>query len=187
MKAIAIDIDDTLNDFSETLQSMEFPYDEGYGIDEETFLRYIGWIKTEIPKEEIKNKDLTSLWHIVHKRIHKEANARPGAAAFVQWLKSEGWTVVILTYRDLRLAEGYTKEWLEQNDIPYDYLFSSDNKILMCKAWDITHLIEDNINDVITGENSGVNVAYPVMKKHEGLETTAKGFIEFKELETWIA
>ena len=41
MKTIAIDLDDTLNNFTETLQKTPFPHDPTDGMSEETFQHFL--------------------------------------------------------------------------------------------------------------------------------------------------
>jgi len=185
MKTIAVDIDNTLNNFMETLINTEFPYDkEKYSIDEATFKEYLVDIKAEKERDEDKYNNLSAA---IHRQAYTIAKPRPGAAKFMRQLKNDGWRIVIMTYRDLRGCLEDTKEWFKKYKIPYDYFFRANDKIVMCKAWDIKTLIDDEPYNIIYGEEFGIQVYYPVMEKHKQLPPTlAKGFNNFEEVAAWI-
>jgi len=137
----------------------------------------------------LTNKELVKLRLTLHREIYKAAKVKPGASEFVQWLKSEGWRIVIMTYRDLRYVLEDTKDWLQENGIPYNYIFSTEDKTSMCNVWGINYLIEDSIREVVIAPEFDIQVFYPIMQKHLDMEfeTKAIGYSNFKELKQCIA
>ena len=187
-RTIAVDIDDTLNNYSEILSNHEFQYSDSYHLSEEDFRRYIALIKSAAPdKEETLCTQYSHFKIKMQIECHKLASARPDAVEFMQWLKAHDWRVVICTYRDLRRTD-YTQQWLAENRIPYDYIFAAQNKLAFCKLWQIQHLIDDDPFNIICGSSLGINTYYPVMAKHQLLlPNAARGFHSFEEVKQWIS
>lgn len=188
IKTIAVDLDDTLNNFSLTLQHTEFKYDISYGLTKEKFSKYIHKLKNN---EKDDNKLLSTEYSYfrskIYEQCHKQAIARSDGIEFMQWLKEKNWRIIICTYRDLRKANYYTKEWLNANNIPWDHVFSAQNKIVFCKLWGINYLIDDDKFNVLFGGAYGVKVYYPIMAQHAGIQQTdAQGFNTFCEVKKWI-
>ncbi len=194
MKTIAIDLDDTLNNFTETLQKTPFARDETYALSEEVYQDYLaklrcGWTE---------GGDLLSTEHSffrckIHQRCYERAQARPDGVRFTQWLRQNHWGIVICTYRDLRRVQDCTRKWLADNEIPFDYLFMTGNKIGFCKAWGIEHLIDDEAVNIALGKRFGVNVYYPAVARLSApppspIHTpgTARAFQSFDEIKPWI-
>lgn len=188
IKVIAVDLDDTLNDFSDTLQKTVFSYNYSYGLSQEVFNKYLIDIKRNmISDSTLLTTKFSYLRYRIHEQCHQLANAQLGGVRFMQWLKENNWKVIICTQRDLRMSSAYTKEWLKVNEIPYDYLFTAINKIVFCNLWKIPHLIDDTDLNILYGERYGVKVYYPIMEKHKSLpQTAAKGFYTFDEVKQWI-
>lgn len=186
-KTIAIDIDDTLNNYSETLQKTEFPYDASYQLTPDVFHKYLAHIKSGMKdSDELLCTEYSYFKIKIQIQCHQLAQARLGAAEFLEWLKADGWRIVICTYRDLRRSD-YTQRWLSENRMPYDYIYSVHNKIIFCKMWQIRYLIDDEPLNIIHGASYGVNVFYPVMEKHRDmLNVSAWGFHAFEEVKQWI-
>jgi hypothetical protein len=123
----------------------------------------------------------------IHEQCHQLATARPDGIRFMQWLRENNWKIIICTHRDLRLASAYTKRWLENNAIPFDYLFTAINKIVFCNLWKIPYLIDDAEFNLIYGAQYGVTVYYPIMEKHKAVaQNTARGFSRFGEVQQWL-
>lgn len=188
MKTIAVDIDDVLNDFSATLEKTVFPYEASYGLQPETFTRYLALVKGNAMDE---SKFLTTQFSDFRFRIHAQcyqlAAARPDGVTFMQWLRENGWRTVICTKRDLRLTGGSTKKWLADHHIPYDYLFMTPNKLVFCRQWQVPYLVDDDVFNILYSGQSGVQVYYPVMDKHAAIVTNiARGFRRFEEIQQWI-
>lgn len=189
MKVIAVDIDNVLNNFSATLASSTFKYNDLYGLSREEFDYYLDLVKRNAFAE---SKFLTTKFSDFRYRIHAQcyrlAQANPDGVRFMQWLKENGWKVVICTKRNLRLTGECTKKWLRDNQIPYDYLFMALNKIVFCKLWGVSHLIDDDTLNIIHGELYGITVYYPIfMDKHSSVAShAAKGFTRFEEIKQWI-
>jgi hypothetical protein len=187
-RTIAVDLDDTLNNFTETLQNSEFPYDPVDSLPEATFERYL----RNIRNGDSEPSDLLSTGYSycrfkIHLSCYQRARARPDGVEFMQWLRRNQWRIIICTKRDLRRANDCTKAWLKENDIPFDYLFMASNKIVFCKAWGIRHLVDDAEFSIVHGEQYDVNVYYPIMPVHASLPANnARGFQAFDEVKRWI-
>jgi hypothetical protein len=186
-KTIAVDVDDTLNNYSEMLQITEFPYEESYGLTPDIFHKYHAHIKSgEQDGGELLCTEYSYFKIKIQIQCHQLAQAKPDAVTFMQWLKANNWRIIICTYRDLRRSD-YTQQWLLENRIPYDYIFSVHNKIVFCKMWRINHLIDDEPLNILYGATHGVNVYYPVMGKHRDIPSAgARGFHTFEEVKHWI-
>jgi hypothetical protein len=187
-RTIVVDLDDTLNDFTETLCQGRFPYDAGYALPEETFHRCLEGIRHDTPEAgDLLSTEYSFLRYKIHAQCHRTARARADGVAFMRWLRRQGWRIVICTQRDLRRANDDTRAWLRENDIPFDHLFMARNKIVFCSAWGIAHLVDDDVFNIAHGGRYGVNVYYPVMEKHGSLPAhSARGFRTFEEVKSWI-
>lgn len=188
IKTIAVDLDDTLNNFTETLQNTTFIFDESYGLTKETFHKYIDKLRNHARDEsELLSNEFSYFRYKIHEQCYKAAKAKPEGVEFMQWLKNNNWRILICTYRDLRRASDCTKKWLKDNNIPYDYLFAVNNKIIFCKVWQVNTLIDDDEFNILYGEEHGINVYYSIMDKHKDIQkTAAKGFHKFSEVKKWI-
>ena len=187
-KTIAVDLDDTLNDFSITLQQGEFPYEPSASLSEETFQQYLELIRGgQTEPSDFMSTGFNYCRFKIHLQCWQQAHARPDGVRFMQWLRANGWRIVICTRRDMRLAYDCTRSWLEENAIPYDYLFTTANKIAFCWAWGIAHLVDDTDFNIIHGKNYNINVYYPILPQHDSLPAhQASGFRTFDEVQQWI-
>ncbi len=187
-KTIAIDLDDTLNDFSATLLEIDFARAATSPLSAETFERYMQRIRSNLPEPTaLLSTDYSYLRYRVHEQCYRQATARRDAIAFMQWLRHDGWQIVICTYRDLRRANTCTREWLSAKDIPFDHLFMAGNKIVFCKLWGILHLIDDDEFNIVHGARYGVKVFYPISERHKAMPPNdAMGFTSFEEVPAWI-
>ncbi|GMA99983.1 hypothetical protein [Pelosinus sp. IPA-1] len=188
MKVIAVDIDNVLNNFSDILGRATFVYNDSYGLSREEFDTYLDLVKRDVfPESKFLTSKFSDFRYRIHEQCYGLAQVNPDGVAFMHWLKENGWKVVICTKRNLRLTGDCTKKWLQDNDIPYDYFFMALNKIVFCKLWDIPHLIDDDILNMIHGERYGIKVYYPIMDKHSSVSFhAAKGFTRFEEIKQWI-
>src|ERR1700733_5460724 len=114
-RTIAVDLDDTLNDFTETLQNTEFPFDPADSLPEATYEQYLRKIRNGEPE----TRDLLSTGYNycrfkIHLSCYQKARARPDGVEFMQWLRQNQWRIVICTKRDLRRANDCTKAWLKE-------------------------------------------------------------------------
>lgn len=187
-RTIAVDIDDTLNNFYETLQNGEFPHDPAGSLSKETFERYLQLIRNgELEPGNLMSTAFNYCRTKIHLRCWQEARARPDGIEFMQWLRSNGWRIVICTRRDVRLALDCTKAWLQENGIPFDYLFMTRNKVAFCWAWGIRHLVDDSEFNIVYGSEYNVNVYYPILPHQQSLPpNNARGFQIFDEVRRWI-
>ncbi|VBB06712.1 Hypothetical protein LUCI_1948 [Lucifera butyrica] len=181
-------MDDTLNNFTETLRNTNFVYSDSYGLTPEKFNQYLAMVRQAVTDEsELICNDYSYFRYQIHQQCHELAKARIDGIQFMQWLKANHWRIVICTARDLRRAVEYSKLWLSDNEIPYDYCFTAQNKIVFCKMWNIKYLIDDDNLNILHGKDYGINVFYPIMEKHAKVEKgTARGFNRFEEVKQWI-
>jgi hypothetical protein len=188
VRTIAIDLDDTLNDFTATLRRTEFAPDATPALPPEVFADYLARVRSEAPDPgDLLATDYSFFKYRIHRRCYELARARADGVQFMRRLKADGWRIVICTRRDLRRANDCTRKWLEENGIPFDHLFMAWNKIAFCHLWGIRHLVDDDPFNLEHGSRHGVNVYYPRMKKHEALPPHgARGFSAFEEVERWI-
>jgi uncharacterized HAD superfamily protein len=188
MKTIAVDLDDTLNNFSVTLQTTDFLHDATCAFSREVFDGYIERIRVGAPDtSELLSTEFSSFRGRITTKCHKLALARADGVEFMQWLRDNHWRIVICTYSDLRRDGACIKKWLQDNSIPFDHLFMAWNKLEFCRAWKIDHLVDDHLWNVLHGSRYGVKVFYPMMPKHRELPAHgARGFTTFDELRPWI-
>jgi 5'(3')-deoxyribonucleotidase len=188
MKVIAIDIDDTLNNYSEILRRTDFPYDDTYPISADKFAKYLEMVRTETAeKDDLLNPEFSFVRQSINGQCYELAGPRAGAVELLQWLDADGWRIVICTQRDLRRTEQATRKWLGDNAIPFGDLFIAVDKLGFCKDWGIEYLVDDHLYSVRFADEYGIKVFYPIMPKHEGSESRlAKGFTIFDQVRQWI-
>jgi hypothetical protein len=188
LKTIAVDLDDTLNNFSEVLATAEFAREPNESIAEETYRQHLARVRANAPEpSELLSTEYTYLRARIHLRCYELAVPWRDAAGFMQGLKRDGWRIVICTRRDLRRSRDVTHRWLERQGIPYDDLFMAGNKIVFCGLWKIPFLIDDDLFCVEHGARHGVQVFFPEQKKHAGIATAgARPFQLFSEIREWI-
>ena len=193
MKAIAVDLDDVLNNFTETLHGTQFVREATCSLSDEAYQDYLGKVRRGwIESGNLLSTEYSYFRYQIHQQCYELAQARLDGVRFVQWLRQAAWRIVICTYRDLRRAEDCTRKWLADNAIPFDYLFMTGNKIGFCKAWGIQHLIDDEPRNSVLGERFGVNVYYPAQMRPSPSQNlapaacAARGFRTFDEIKAWI-
>jgi len=189
MKTIAVDIDDTLNNFSETLQQTDFQHGPEYALTAEAFQNYLHQLKTAPEMDgDLLSTEYSYFRYKIHHACYTLATPRADGIEFMQWLRSEKWRIVICTNRDLRRSNDWTREWLGKYEIPFDYLFLVLNKPDFCKAWGIDYLVDDHLFSALNADHYGLDVFYPIMSKHSTLTSDrARGFNHFDEIKQWIA
>jgi len=188
MRTIAIDLDDTLNNFEETLQTTAFRHDGAYGFSESVFDDYLARLRRHAAEDDdLLSTEYSFFKYQIHHRCYELATARADGVEFMRALKRDGWRIVICTYRDLHRANDCTRKWLNDHGIPFDHLFMAWNKIVFCRVWQIEHLVDDDSFNIIHGATHGVNVYYPAMERHRALQPNrARAFRSFGEIAPWI-
>lgn len=201
MRTIAVDLDDTLNNFTQTLRATDFAYHDRYALSPAVFDEYLERLRNDTPvTEDVLSTRFAFFRAKIHLECYQRAQARADGVAFMQWLRQEGWRIVICTHRDLRTAYPATKEWLEHNHIPFDHIFRAGNKIVFCRLWGIDILVDDNLFNILYGARYGVRVFYP-QTASPAVPTTApftttsratsasaaRGFETFDQLRPWIS
>lgn len=189
LKTIAVDLDDTLNNFTRTLLGTHFAYHVDYAVQPALFDEYLDRLRTQPDAvQELQSTQFAYFRAKIHLECYRRAQARKDGIAFMQWLRCEGWRIVICTHRDLRTAYDATKTWLTENGIPFDYIFRAGNKIVFCKLWGIDILVDDNLFNILYGGQYGVRVFYPVKSENRHVQGEgARGFETFDQLKPWIA
>ncbi len=186
-RTIAVDLDDTLNNFTETLRDGEFPYNPADSLSRETYERYLQLIRNgESEPSSLMSTGFNYCHFKIHLQCWQQARARPDGVEFMQWLSRNQWRIVICTRRDMRLAYDCTRAWLQENDIPFDYLFMATNKIAFCKAWGIRHLVDDSFFNIVHGDEYNIKVYYPILPHQSPPPNNARGFQTFDEVQQWI-
>lgn len=184
-KIIAVDIDDTLNNFSETLVRYEFVYKKECGVSKEIFNKWLPLVKKRVIVRE--SRAYLDFVLYIHRIVYTNAQAKQGAEEFMDWLKAAGYKIVIMTYRDLRYCLKDTKTWLEDNAIYYDYLFGTDQKITMCRKWQIPYLIDNDWKNILRSGWWGVQVFYEIADSNQKLAGKhAIGYKKMQEISTWL-
>jgi hypothetical protein len=192
MKTIAVDLDDTLNDFTATLQREEFVRDETPPLSEEVFQDYLAKLRAGWDGGgELLSTEYTFFRYRIHHECYRRARPRPDGAGFLRWLRQNGWRIVICTHRDLRRAQAGTRAWLEANGLPFDHLFMAGNKIVFCKLWGIEHLVDDSAFAIAHGAAHGVKVYFPAGAPSAAANPdrsahAPRGFQTFDEIIPWI-
>jgi len=193
MKAIAIDLDDTLNDFTATLRRAEFVRDGFPELSEEVFRDHLAKVRSNWTGEgELLSTEYTYFRYRIHQQCYERARAREDGVEFLRRLRAQGWRIVICTQRDLRRAQACTRKWLDENGIPFDDLFMAGNKVVFCRLWGIGHLVDDHPFNREHGERYGLKVYYP--GPPEAVESQgqavrphrARSFQSFAEIIPWI-
>jgi uncharacterized HAD superfamily protein len=172
MRTIAIDLDDTLNNFEETLQTTTFSREGMDGFSAQVFADYLTRVRQGGAENDelLLSTEYSFFKNQIHQQCYQRAVARADGVEFVCGLKRDGWRIVICTYRDLRRAQDCTRKWLHDNGIPFDHLFMAWNKIVFCRAWGIEYLVDDDPFNIIQGEKYGVRVFYPALDRLKGLQ-----------------
>jgi hypothetical protein len=188
MKTIAVDLDDTLNDFTETIRTTRFEHNESFALSPDTFDEYLERVRyNPTDSGDLLSTEYTFFRAKIHLEGIRRAKARPDGVDFMRWLRQEGWRIVICTGRDLRRSYCYTKTWLDENGIPFDQMFWAGNKVVFCKLWGIGILVDDDLFNIQYGPQYGVSVYYPINDKNRTVAPGgALGFESFDEVKSWI-
>jgi hypothetical protein len=143
MKVIAVNLDDTLNNFTEVLQTTDFCFDPSYGLHEADFAQFISHVRAGFDEgSNLVSTPFSFFKSRLYQECYNLALVRPSAALAVQQLKRDGWRICICTKRDLRRAITSTKRWLHANQVPYDYIFMVPDLARFCKDWSIDMAID---------------------------------------------
>ncbi|WP_245579474.1 5' nucleotidase, NT5C type [Halonatronum saccharophilum] len=80
--------------------------------------------------------------------IYLSVPPRPKCKEVLARLKEEGYKIILVTARPSK-DNKVTLEWLKKNKIPYDKLFHSDEKHLICQKEKIKFFIDDHLKHLI--------------------------------------
>jgi hypothetical protein len=190
--AIAVDLDDTLNNFTEILRHGEFARDDHPALSAERFREYLVRLRRGADETSgLVSTEYTFFRYRIHHECYRRARPRTDGVAFLQWLRANGWRIVICTRRDLRRAQDATRQWLAEHGIPFDCLFMAGNKIAFCRLWGIRYLVDDDPFTIAHGEPHGVSVFYPAAAAAPppgaaGSPAAARAFQSFDQIIPWI-
>jgi len=192
LPTIAVDLDDTLNNFTEVLQRTEWVRDDTHALSEEVFQDYLAKVRAGSPGEGgLLSTAYSFFRYKIHQECYRRAEARPDGIAFLRWLRQHNWRIVICTQRDLRRAQDCTRRWLRDHEIPFDHLFMAGNKIVFCRLWGIAHLVDNDGFNITHGEAHGVSVYYPAGASSPAPTAklaphAARAFQTFDQIIPWI-
>lgn len=155
-KSVVVMLDDVLNTFTDTLHKMGVSYNpKRQSISDRSFLSVF----------YTREGQLTP----VAQKAMGKTPPRPDGLAFLRWLKEGGWTVILCTNRDIRLAYDVTKRWLDAHGAEYDYLFTATTPAGLCIDMESSFLVYnlpddsgDHLN-VVTFAPSPFGVKEPVV------------------------
>jgi hypothetical protein len=143
MKVIAVHLDDTLNNFTEVLQTTDFSFEPDYGLSEADFTRFITQMRAGLDEENnLLSTPFSFFKSCLYQKCYNLAHVRASAVLDLQRLKRDGCKICICTKRDLRRAIGSTKSWLNANHVPYDCIFKVPDLARFCRDWDIDMVME---------------------------------------------
>lgn len=150
---IGIDIDDTITDTYEVMMgyAQEYTLDvlgrepiinETNSCSNHLYIQYLhNWNKDE---------DLKYL-ELYYENIIKEVRPKTLALKYLNKLKEEGHTIVLITARwetEYIDIVGLTKEWLRENNVPYDKLIvNAENKQIAAKQENLDIFIDDSFKN----------------------------------------
>lgn len=129
-KAVAVELDDVLNDFSAALGRAGIVFDPMRNSLRDPLLRacLYDWRSGALsPTAE---------------QAMRNTKAKPGAAEFLRGLAAEGFETVLFSERDFRFCYGETAAWLHENGMPCRHLFSVDDMGAFC--------VDMKIKDVVS-------------------------------------
>ena len=150
---IGIDIDDTITNTYEVMMgyAQEYTLDvlgrepiinETNSCSNHLYIQYLhNWNKDE---------DLKYL-ELYYENIIKEVRPKTLALKYLNKLKEEGHTIVLITARwetEYIDIVGLTKEWLRENNVPYDKLIvNAENKQIAAKQENLDIFIDDSFKN----------------------------------------
>lgn len=159
---IGIDIDDTITDTYEVMMNyaQEFTIEvlgrepiinETNSCPNHLYAQYLhNWEKDE---------DLRYL-ELYYENIIKEVKPKTLALKYLNKLREEGHKIVLITARwetDYTDVVGLTKEWLKENNVPYDKLIvNAENKVVAAKQENIDIFIDDSFKNCQMVTDSGI-------------------------------
>ena len=151
---IGIDIDGVLTDELKFIIDFGIEYFKTRNIDYKLHKDIYDSEKTfEVTKEQWAN-----FWkeHIFN--YSKNTPIRPFAAEAINKLKNKDNEIVIITARyyttyeneNKKIMQNIVKEWLDKNNVIYDEIIFSENKLQVCKKLDINIMIEDKPENILS-------------------------------------
>ena len=145
---IGIDIDGVLTDLSR----FYLDYGAKYAFENDIY-NIVNPDGYEI--DEILNIDKGSyieFWKKYDDFYTKKTYTREFASEIIQKLKNEGNEIHLITARNPKeeQSENWTTDWLEENNIYYDKLEFTSEKLEYCKNNNIDIMIEDCVENILT-------------------------------------
>ena len=86
-KVIAVDLDDTLNNFTEVLQSADFTYEPSPALSLETYEAFLAKIRADHREDDpLLSTPYSFLRYKIHEQCYRLARAREDGGAFMRGL-----------------------------------------------------------------------------------------------------
>ena len=90
------------------------------------------------------DKQMQEFFHTRSHFVIPKLIMREGANSYLQELKAQGFTIVVIT---ARTESPETPKWLAKNDIPYDLLIHAEEKLTPCLEHGLQLFVEDNLSN----------------------------------------
>ena len=151
---IGIDIDGVLTD------------EHNYIIDNATKFFYENNISYSVNKKiydnhklfNVSEEEYVMFWEKYFLDYINNISVRPYAVEVINKLKNEGHEIFIITARPFttyeneytKVMQNIVKDWLDRNDVIYDDLIFSEDKAPKCKELNISVMIEDKPENIIS-------------------------------------
>ena len=161
---IAVDIDDTI---TETFEYM-MPYVAEFYHVELEYLKKNN-ISTSSLTDDMREKQ-AEFMNTYFESALLNVPIKEGAVFYLKKLKALGHKIFIVTARCENMCRGAyekTKEFLEQNQIPFDELINDYEKAKVCKEKKIDILIDDSVYNCEMVQNEGIPVLLFDCKSNE--------------------
>ena len=173
---IGIDIDDTITDTYEVMHA----YAQEYTINvlkREPIINetnscsnhlYIQYLHNWNEEEDLKYLEL------YYEKIIKEVRPKTLALKNLNKLKEDGHKIVLITARwetDYTDIVGLTKEWLKENNVPYDKLIlNAENKAVAAKQENLDIFIDDSFKNCQMVADLGIKTFIMDTRTNRNLE-----------------
>jgi uncharacterized protein len=172
---LGVDIDGTINDFSNLIYKCAVIYNEGQGIyknvdmSDYSMERYFNW--TDYQNNEF--------WTKYYKHALINTVPHKGVVQALSLLKDRDVAIYFITARAENLRE-ITLEWLKKHNIQMDYLIMEKDKSKTCLDYCINLMIEDEPDNC-----SAISKHIPVLCMSYPYNQHLEGHKNIKRIEDW--
>lgn len=127
---------------------------------EEELIAYFQLARIEDPEKKdmqtrygLTREQMDEFFSIRSHFVFPRLTMREGANTFLQELKALDFTIILIT---ARTNSPETPKWLKANQIPYDLLVHSHDKLPPCLEHDVQLFIEDNFGNAASVASAGI-------------------------------